>query len=619
MKDGFIKVAAASPVIKVADTDYNAEKIIESIKLAAEQGVKILTLPELVITGASCYDLLSHQVILRGAEKALAKIMADTAQLDILVFIGLPVAMGARIMSCAAAIYMGELLCLVPESGNLDYPCEMRFCGETVPVTENSIFEHSIIPGLKVSLELGEDIDAAISPAMVHAQAGATVIARLSSEPANVFSTEDALLDMRALSKRLCCGMVLACPGKGESSTDHVFTGLCAACENGKVLASDEGEKHICITEFDIDLLMELRRKKGGFDGGSDYDLFYFGAEDEEETQLSRSFSNRPYYPENEADFDNYCRRILDIQVSGLVKRMEYAGLTHCVVGISGGSDSTLATMVCAMALKRMGLPSENLVAVTMPCFGTSSRTRNNAMKLAEQCGAGLKVIDISKTVYSHFDDISHSYDDFSITFENAQARVRTMVLMDLANKCTGLNVGTEDMSEFIDGWCTFNGDHISMYDVNMGLLKYQVLAVLRFIVSKTDNAELKEVIEDVLACPITPELLPIHNDIIEQCSEAAVGPYHLQDFFTWSMLFNGFGPGKTLRLAKLAYGDEFDYNEMRRWLKSWCKRLFNQQFKRSVLNDGPAVNSFSVSPRAGFLMPSDAQWSLFVKELEEI
>ncbi|MBQ7895296.1 MAG: NAD(+) synthase, partial [Oscillospiraceae bacterium] len=426
MKDGFIRVAAASPIIKVADTDYNAEKITESIRLAAAKGVKLITFPELVITGASCYDLLSHQVILRGAEKALGKIMADTAELDILIFVGLPVAMGAKIMSCAAALYMGELLCLIPEAGNLEYSAEMQYCGITVEVSENALFEHSLIPGLKAAVEIGDDISAPISPAMVHAQAGATVIARLSSEPATLYSTEDSVLDMRAMSRRLSCGILLACPGKGESSTDNVFSGFCAAVESGKVLARDESENGICITEFDIDMLIDLRRKKGGFEGGSDYDVFYFGGEDMEETKLSRKISKRPYLPENKTAFAAACRRIFDIQVSGLIKRMEYAGLDHCVVGISGGSDSTLAAMVCAAALKRMALPAENLIAVTMPCFGTSSRTKNNAVKLAECCGADLRVIDISNTVYSHFDDIGHAHDDYSIAYENAQARVRT-------------------------------------------------------------------------------------------------------------------------------------------------------------------------------------------------
>ena len=615
MKHGFIKVAAASPIIKVADSEYNAEKIIESIRNASAQGAKLLVFPELSICGASCCDLLCHQTLLRSCEAALKKIMAATAELDILVLLGVPVAMGSKLMSCAAAVYCGELLCLIPQAGSVDSPRELEYCGSTICLTENALLEHSIIPGLSVAVEIGDDIDAPISPAMVHAQAGATVIARLSSLPASVFSTEDMELDMRAVSKRLCCGMVLSSPGKGESSTDNVYSGLCMITESGKVLAKDEGENGLCISEIDVDSLLQLRRKKGNFDAGEEYDVFYW-AQDEEETPLTRTYSSHPWLPEDEG-FDAYCRRIMDIQVSGLVKRMEYAHLDHCVVGISGGSDSTLAVMVCAAALKRMGLPAENLIAVTMPCFGTSSRTRNNAITTAKQCGADLRVIDISETVKHHFDDIGHAHDDYSIVFENAQARMRTMILMDLANKYNGLNVGTEDMSEFIDGWCTYNGDHISMYDVNVGLLKTQVLAVLRFVANKTDNAELKSALEDVLACPITPELLPIHDDKIEQCSEEAVGPYHLQDFFTYHLLYKGASPCKTLRLAQLAYCGKFSTEELSRWLTSYCKRLFSQQFKRSCLADGPAVNEFSVSPRNGFLMPSDAEWNLFIKELE--
>ena len=273
---------------------------------------------------------------------------------------------------------------------------------------------------------------------------------------------------------------------------------------------------------------------------------------------------------------------MLDIQVSALVKRMEYAGLDHCVVGISGGVDSTLAVMVSAMAVKRMGYPSENVIACTMPCFGTSSRTKSNAVIVAEQWGCDVRVIDITKAVLQHFDDIGHAHDDYSLAFENAQARERTQVLMDIANKCNGLDVGTEDLSEFIDGWCTYNGDHTSMYDVNMGLTKTQVRA---------------NVSHD---CPVTPELLPIHDDMIEQKSEDAVGSYSLQDFFTHHILINGFAPSKVFRLAKAAYGDEFTDEELKRWLTSWCKRLFSQQFKRSCLMDGPAVQQFSVSPRTG-------------------
>ena len=310
---------------------------------------------------------------------------------------------------------------------------------------------------------------------------------------------------------------------------------------------------------------------------------------------------------------------MLDIQVSGLVKRMTYAHLTHCVVGISGGVDSTLAVMVSAMAVRRMGLPSTNVVACTMPCFGTSSRTKSNAVVVAEQWGCEVRVIDISKAVLQHFDDIGHAHDDYSVAFENAQARERTQVLMDIANKVNGLDVGTEDLSEFVDGWCTYNGDHTSMYDVNLGLTKTQVRANVGHIAATTEDKVLKAALYDVLDCPVTPELLPIHDDMIEQKSEDAVGSYSLQDFFTHKILICGFTPSKTFRLAKAAYGDEFSDEELKRWLTSWCRRWFSQQFKRSCLMDGPAVDAFTVSPRVGFLTPSDGEAALFLKDLETL
>ena len=298
---------------------------------------------------------------------------------------------------------------------------------------------------------------------------------------------------------------------------------------------------------------------------------------------------------------------------------MEYAHLDHCVVGISGGVDSTLAVMVSALAVRKLGYPSENVIAVTMPCFGTSSRTKNNALIVAEQWGCEVRTIDISKAVYQHFDDIGHAYDDYSVAYENGQARMRTMVLMDIANKVNGLNVGTEDLSEYIDGWCTYNGDHISMYDVNLGVTKTQVRAAVAHLAAVSDNAVLKAALYDVLDCPVTPELLPIHDDLIEQKSEDSVGSYSLQDFFTWHVLIDGFSPRKTMRLAKLAYSDEYSDKELFRWLRSWCTRLFSQQFKRSCLMDGPSVGTFSVSPRTGFRMPSDAEAALFLQDLDAL
>ena len=625
MKHGFIKAAAASPVIKVADADYNAEKIIDCITAAHEQGVKLLVFPELSITGCSCYDLIGHRVILDGAKDALLKIVRASRGIDMLVLVGLPLAAGSRLYSCAAGLCDGELLGLVPrahvDGSHFAVPdeeaIEISIGGESVPLFTDMFFEHRLIPGLSVAVEIGADMDAVTPPALCHALSGATVIAQMASFPETVSSTDEARLNIRFMSRRLHCGMVMAAPGKGESSTDNVFSGLCLLAENGQILAEDERAGSFAVSEIDVDYLMNLRRASGAFDIGDYPHMSRTWGTVEEYTKLSRVFPRHPHLPQDPAELPEYCKRMLDIQVSGLVKRMEYAHLDHCVVGISGGVDSTLAVMVCAAAVKEMGLPSENVVACTLPCFGTSSRTKSNAIVVAEQLGCQVRVIDIGKAVYQHFDDIGHAHDDYSIAYENAQARERTQVLMDIANKVNGLDVGTEDLSEFVDGWCTYNGDHTSMYDVNLGLTKTQVRANVRFIAENTEDSVLKAALYDVLDCPVTPELLPIHDDQIEQKSEDAVGSYSLQDFFTHMIMIRGFTPVKTLRLAKLAYSKEFSDEELIRWLTSYCKRYFSQQFKRSCLMDGPAVEAFTVSPRSGFLIPSDAESRLFLKELE--
>ena len=627
MKYGFIKTAAASPVIKVADAEYNAQRVIECIADAKAKGVKILVFPELTLTGCSCFDLIAHRVILDGAKAALAKVIAATAGTDMLVFVGLPYAAGSRIYSCAAAICDGELLGLVPRENVDGSHFQSYDDDEALDVTvgeydsflsSDVLFEHASMPDLKVAVELGADMDAVTSPALRHALSGATVIAQMASFPETVTSTDEAELNLRYESKKLRCGIVMAAPGKGESTTENVYSGLCMVAENGVILASDEKENSLAVSEIDIEHMINLRRAKGGFDV-CDYPHYVcpWGGE-LEDTVLTRTYQKHPHLPEKAEDLPTYCERMLDIQVSGLVKRMEYAGLDHCVVGISGGVDSTLAVMVSAMAVKKMGLPSTNVIACTLPCFGTSSRTKSNAIVVAEQIGAEVRVIDIGKSVYQHFDDIGHAHDDYSIAFENAQARERTQVLMDIANKVNGLDVGTEDLSEFVDGWCTYNGDHTSMYDVNLGLTKTQVRANVSYIAGRTEDKVLKAALYDVLDCPVTPELLPIHDDLIEQKSEDAVGSYSLQDFFTHKMMICGFSPAKTLKLAKAAYGDEFSDEELLRWITSYCKRYFSQQFKRSCLMDGPAVEAFSVSPRTGFLIPSDAENTMFLSSLAD-
>ena len=634
MKNGFVKVAAASPVIRVADPEYNAGCVIDCIRDAADKGVNVLVFPELTLTGCSCYDLFTHQVLLRGAEEALLKVAEATAGIEMLVFVGLPLMQGANIYNAAAALYDGEILSLIPAEGVADgyftvpdpdeeYEISLPGYG-LVPLSCSILFEHEALSDLRIAVEVGAGLDRFTSPASRHAEAGATLIAQMASFPSTVSSREEAELNARYESRQFACGLILAAPGKGESTTDRVFSGLCLAAENGKLLSVEEqiGERSECISlavsEIDVEHMMTLRRTLGCFDPVSDYLRFRWG-QDLAVTDLTRRYLMHPHLPEMAEALPDYCRRMLDIQVSGLVKRMEYAHLDHCVVGISGGVDSTLAVMVSAMAVRRMGLPSENVVACTLPCFGTSSRTKSNAIVVAEQMGAEVRVIDIGKAVYQHFDDIGHAHDDYSIAFENAQARERTQVLMDIANKVNGLDVGTEDLSEFIDGWCTYNGDHTSMYDVNLGLTKTQVRANVRYIADTTEDRILKAALYDVLECPVTPELLPIHDDQIEQKSEEAVGSYSLQDFFTHKMLICGFTPSKTFRLAKLAYANEFSDEELIRWLTSYCRRLFSQQFKRSCLMDGPAVDSFTVSPRVGFLIPSDAESTLFLKDLDSL
>ena len=553
MKDGFIKVAAASPVISLADTEANASVISETIEEAYKAGVRIIVFPELTVTGYTCGDFISHNVLLRGAKEAVEKIAVSTAGKKILSLVGFPQACGSRICSSAAAIYDGEIIGIAN--------CE-----------EDILFECSDIPGLKVGVELGSDSDEIVPPSYDLAAEGATVIARMASFPASVYSTKEEEDRLKADSKRLKCGIVSAAPGYGESTTDFVYTGLCTVAENGKILSEFEGEDGMAISELDIDYLMNMRRADGGFDLRESEKTVLWSCP-LEETKLTRR--------------------------------------------ISGGVDSTLAVIISALAVSQMGLPSENCIAVTMPCFGTSSRTKSNAVVVAEQLGADVRVIDISNSVNMHFDDIGHARDDYSVAFENAQARERTQVLMDLANKCNGLDVGTEDLSEYVDGWCTYNGDHTSMYDVNIGMTKTQVRAAVTHIAKHTENKVLAKALFDVLDCPVTPELLPIRDDMIEQKSEDAVGSYNLQDFFTWCVLRCGFTPNKTIRLANIAYNDEFTHEELVRWMTSWCKRYFTQQFKRSCLMDGPTIDGFSVSPRVGFLIPSDAQSSAFTGDIK--
>lgn len=628
MFDGFIKAAAAAPMIRVADPDYNADRVIEIMKDAQEKGVRVLAFPELTLTGCTCGALFRQRPLLDGAERALQKIVEASRNVDMLLFVGLPLCVGVRVYSVGAAIFDGKVLGFIPRQNveGTPFSCpdeedEIRIVDAagfaSVPFGSRLLFRNFWCKELIVGAEIGADMDAMLPSSMDLCLSGASIIVQMAGFPMTVTSRTEETMKAQFRSEHLKAGFLTASPNKGESTTDNVYSGLCLVTENGVVLSESEAEDSYAISEIDVNYLANLRIADRQFD--NDEDLFINWGLEETETTLTRYFSKNPHLPPLQKDIPAYCDRLFDIQVSGLVKRMKYAGLDHCVVGISGGVDSTLCVMVCAEAVRRMGLPSTNVIACTMPCFGTTSRTKSNAIIVAEQIGAEVRVIDIGNSVNLHFDDIGHARDDYSIAFENAQARERTQVLMDIANEVNGLDVGTEDLSEYIDGWCTYNGDHTSMYDVNMGVTKTQVRAVVKHIAQNTENKTLADALWDVLDCPVTPELLPVHDDTIEQKSEENVGSYSLQDFFTHKMLICGFTPRKTFRLAKIAYRDEFDDKELLHWLKSYCRRLFSQQFKRSCLMDGPAVENFSVSPRVGFRIPSDGMDTLYLKEVEDL
>ena len=635
MKHGFVKVAAAAPEIKVADPQYNAQQIIETMRKSDELGVKLLVLPALSLTGTTCGDLFYQNTLLQGAAAALRQIVTASIDMGMLTFVGLPVARDGKVYNCAAAVYGGDLLGVVPMScaGDKHFSVPEDDAVREVKIGDlyavacgtRLLFECEALPGLKVAAQVAGDAGAPVPPAADHALAGATVIAQLSAFSMTVDSTERETSAVREQSARLHCGFVMAAPGSGESTTDHAYSGLCVVAENGCVLASAETGCSTAVTELDVEALEAARRKAKNFRGkATTHMTVKWGALTWggvlEDTTLTRRFSKYPYRPADESQYHAAAERLLNMQAASLVRRMRYADLKFPVVGISGGVDSTLAVIICAKAAEMMGLPASNVTAVTMPCFGTTDRTKSNAIIVSEQLGATVRVIDIGESVMQHFKDIDHNPENRNVVYENAQARERTQILMDIANELGGIHVGTEDMSEFADGWCTYNGDHISMYDVNAGSTKTMVQMVVRYVAETTDNKVLADALFDVLDTPVSPELLPpTRNGEIAQKSEDSVGPYNLQDFFLYYLVENGFTPEKVLRLADIAYGDEFDHDTLKKWLRSYCRRLFSQQFKRSCLQDGPTLCGFSFSPRTGFLMPSDGSPELYLSMVDAL
>ena len=637
MRDGFIKVAAGTPKIRVADCRYNAEQIFTMMREADKQGVKVLCLPELCLTGYTCGDLFLQDTLLCGAEEGLQTILEATRNLDMVTVLGLPVRCkwDNKLYNCAAVIQSGEILGLVPKTYLPNYgefyeqrwfasgagvETSVDLCGETVDMDAAGLFACETVPNLVLGVEICEDLWATEPPSARLARGGATVILNLSASNELVGKSGYRRNLVVGQSGRLVCGYVYADAGEGESTTDLVFTGHNMIAENGALLEERRFATGLTISEIDVDRLAYERRRMTTFNGQRQADLWRASFSlPLEETRLTRAVSPAPFVPADAEDRAERCNEILKIAALGLKKRLEHTGARTAVVGLSGGLDSTLAILITAVAMKLLDRPARDIIAVTMPCFGTTDRTRDNAVELAERLGATLKRIDIGSAVKVHFKDIGQSMEDHSVTFENGQARERTQVLMDIANQNGGLVIGTGDLSELALGWATYNGDHMSMYGVNAGIPKTLVRHLVAFVSDDkgSEDPRLSAVLDDILDTPVSPELLPAIEGKISQKTEDLVGPYELHDFFLYYAIRWGFPPRKVFRLAEHALGRTYDRATILKWLNSFYRRFFTQQFKRSCLPDGPKVGSVTLSPRGDWRMPSDAVAALWLEELE--
>ena len=637
MRDGFIKVAAGTPSIRVADCAYNAGQIIALMREAAAHSVKVLALPELCVTGYTCGDLFLQDTLLNGAETGLAAILDATRELDMVTAVGLPMRHENKLYNCAAVIHRGEILGLVPKTHIPNYGefYEARWftagdtvdsyvpnlCGQRPLLRAQQIFASSI-PNLVIGVEICEDLWAAEPPSAKLAQAGATLILNLSASDEVVGKTDYRRTLVTGQSARLVCGYVYADAGEGESTTDLVFAGHNLIAENGALLAQRRFATGLTVSEIDVDKLVYERRRMNTFPstGGESVNGKSFTLE-LDETTLTRPVGKNPFVPVDQGDRAARCEEIFQIAALGLKKRLEHTRAACAVVGLSGGLDSTLALLITARAMDLLGRPRTDILALTMPCFGTTSRTKSNAQVLAERIGADFGTVDIGEAVRIHFRDIGQSMEDFSVTFENSQARERTQVLMDLANQRGGMVIGTGDLSELALGWATYNGDHMSMYGVNGSIPKTLVRHLVAYVADENQqkDPQLAAVLRDILDTPVSPELLPPKEGEIAQRTEDLVGPYELHDFFLYYAVRWGFPPRKVFRLATYALGDKYDRETLLKWLKNFYRRFFTQQFKRSCLPDGPKVGSLALSPRGDWRMPSDAVNTLWMKELETL
>lgn len=636
MKDGFIRVAAAAVDVKVADPAFNEESMMKTIRYAAEREVKVLVLPELAISAYSCGDLFWQSPLLKSSREQLARLCEETREISMVIVVGAPLEVRQKLYNCAVFLYQGQILGVVPKKYLPNYAefyearnftpgrreVEMiRLCGKDVPFGMNLLFCCENVDNLTLAGEICEDLWAPLPPSTFHALAGATVICNPSASDETTAKDSYRRELVSSQSARLVSAYLYASAGEGESTQDLVYSGHNLIAENGVILAESERfTNHYIETEIDVDRLAADRRKMTTFVGEEEekYHRVYFTLE-ETKTELHRDISKAPFIPSHKADRDKRCDEILMIQAMGLKKRLAHTRCHSAVVGISGGLDSTLAVLVTAKAFDLLGIPRENIVCVTMPCFGTTDRTYANAVTLTKKLGATLREIRINQSVEQHFADIGHDPQVHDVTYENAQARERTQILMDIANQVNGMVIGTGDMSELALGWATYNGDHMSMYAVNCSVPKTLVRHLVRYYADTATEEELRHVLLDVLDTPVSPELLPPVDGVISQITEDLVGPYELHDFYLYYLLRFGFAPGKIFRLAKKAFDGEYTDAVLYQWLRTFCWRFFAQHFKRSCLPDGPKVGSIAVSPRGDLRMPSDASPSVWMTELDAL
>ncbi len=638
MKNGFVKIAAATPRVRLGDPAANAAACVALAQNAAAAGVKVAVFPELCLTGASCGDLFAHDTLLRGAVSALIAFAEQTADLELVSVIGLPLGYADRIYNCAAVVSAGAVLGLVPktrlsaEARRIFAPApaenltvEGVFADAYPVLGVKQTFVCASVPALRIGVELGADRDAATPPSVRLASAGAALICNPSAMPEIVGAADRRRLTVTARSLGSVAAYVLAEAGEGESTTDHAFGGHALVAEAGHILAERlpfaDGE--LTVTEIDLERLIHDRRT-GDFDASATGELQenYFDLSIED-TVLTRRIHPHPFTPADPAARAARCEQILEIQAAGLARRTEAAYAKKLVLGISGGLDSTLALLVMARALDKLSRPRTDIIAVTMPCFGTTVRTKTNATVLCEELGVDFRCVDIFNAVEQHFGDIGHDPAVHDVTYENAQARERTQVLMDIANEVGGLVVGTGDLSELALGWATYNGDHMSMYAVNADVPKTLIRHMVAHVADterEAGNGKLANALCDILGTPVSPELLPADEaGNIAQKTEDLVGPYELHDFYLYYLLRYGFTPEKLFRMARQALGDSYDNATLLRWLETFVRRFFAQQFKRSCLPDGPAVGSVGVSPRGGLMMPSDAVSALWLAEIRAL